>query len=293
VTFQAAAFTGPGADDSKRAAKVKALRTTILKALPGGDEESETAAEAYKELFKYVGRKGLRKLTHDKDTSIALQAAWEVHKKTVKRNPPIRNKTDWTFDKKQAQEFLAFFARRVKTKPPAWWRDTLVKGEVFPGSHHAFFDLAEGLPARPKVQEKKDEVVITVGKRSVRISQAAYAEAESFLATDTTPVALWGAKRSFFARPAIKGYPFKAAGVDSKTGKESWVASVWASRRGSSTGPPGRCPVEICREGDTVIVYGCGGIGMYAEGFDARTGKCRFRFCTCYWFNFSEEWGLE
>jgi hypothetical protein len=39
-------------------------------------------------------------------------------------------------------------------------------------------------------------------------------------------------------------------------------------------------------------VYGCDSHGMYAEGFDAKTGKCRFRFCTCYWFNFSEAWGL-
>ena len=30
-----------------------------------------------------------------------------------------------------------------------------------------------------------------------------------------------------------------------------------------------------------------------AEGFDAKTGKSQFRFCTCYWFNFSEAWDLK
>jgi hypothetical protein len=95
------------------------------------------------------------------------------------------------------------------------------------------------------------------------------------------------------ARPVSPGYPFKIIGVDSKTGKKLWTATVWASRRGPSSGPAGVNPVEIRRQGDTVIVYGCESHGMYAEGFDAKTGKCRFRFCTCYWFNNSEAWGLK
>lgn len=222
-----------------------------------------------------------------------MQATWETHKKSVKRNPPIAHRTDWVFDKKPAEAFVAFFAKRVKSDPPAWWRTTLLNGEVFPEMHHAFISLAEELPLGPKVEVKVNEVIITAGKQSVRVSMTAYDKATSFPEIATAPVALWGEELSFFARPTFRGYPFKVAGVDSKTGSKLWEASVWASRRGFSSGPAGRNPVEIRREGDTVIVYGCESHGMFAEGFDAKTGKCQFRFCTCYWFNFSEAWGLK
>jgi hypothetical protein len=70
--------------------------------------------------------------------------------------------------------------------------------------------------------------------------------------------------------------------------------TVWAARRGFSSGPTGRVdPVEVRRQGDMLIVYGCESHGMYAEGFDAKTGECQFRFCTCYWFDLSEAWSLK
>ena len=81
--------------------------------------------------------------------------------------------------------------------------------------------------------------------------------------------------------------------MDSKTGKKQWTRTAWAARRGAASGPEGGSQIEIRRHGDTVIVYGCESHGMYAEGFEARTGKCQFRFCTCYWFNFSEAWGIK
>jgi len=288
-----AGFTEAGRDDSKKTEKIKALRQTILTAQLGGDANSKKAAQAYKELFTYLGREGLRELTNDNEMSIALQAAWELHKKTVKRNSPIPNRTNWVFDKKLAQEFVAFFSKRVKTEPPAWWRVTLVNGEVFPDRHHAFVNLAEDVPVEPTVEMKNDEVIITAQKQSVRIAKAAYDKAASFPEIGTAPVTLWGEEQSFFARPIFRGYPFKVASVDSKTGNKLWVASVWAARRGFSSGAPGRHLVEIRREGDTITLYGSESHGMYAEGFDAKTGKCQFRFCTCYWFNFSEAWGLK
>jgi hypothetical protein len=293
MIFLTAVFTVTGQGDSKRSEKIKGLRERILKAQQGDAGSSAEAAAAYKELFTYVGRNGLKDLTKDKDTSIALQAAWEVHKKVIKRDPPLAGRTNWVFDKRPTEAFLAFFAERVKAKPPAWWRTNLLNGEVFPDRHHAFITLADDVPEAPEVEVQEEEVVITVGKRTVHIAKAAYDKVASFPEIGVDPVALWGEEQSFFARPTFRGYPFKAAGVNSKTGEKLWVASVWAARRGFSSGPAGNNPVEIRREGDTVIVYGCESHGLYAEGFDAKTGKCRFRFCTCYWFNFSEAWGLK
>lgn len=290
----AALFAEGGSGDSKKNEKIWALREAILQAQVGESDNSETASEAYKELFTYLGRDGVKKLTNDEETSIALQAAWETLKKTVKRNPPIRGRTDFVFDKKSTQEFLEFFSKRVKADPPDWWRAALVKGDVFPEGHHAFMDLGEELPMRPKVDVKKDEVIITAGKQSVKISVTAYDEVANEVATlGTAPVALWGEEQSFVARPGFRAYPFNVVSANSKTGKKVWMTSVWAARRGFSSGEAEGYPIEIRRERDTVIVYGCECHGAYAEGFDAKTGKCQFRFCTCYWFNFSEAWGLK
>src|SRR5687767_15027317 len=41
-------------------------------------------AEVYQDLFELVGKPGLLKLSMSKDTSLALQASWEDHKKLVK-----------------------------------------------------------------------------------------------------------------------------------------------------------------------------------------------------------------
>jgi hypothetical protein len=293
VTVTTVALAGPVPGGSEQADRSKTLRERIVKSLAGDEENSEEAARAYKELFTHLGRAGLKGLTGGGDTSIALQASWELHRKAVKRAPPIDYRADWVFDRKLAEGFVAFYSKRVKADPPAWWRTTLVHGDVFPGSHHAFLVRAKGLPAEAKVEVHKGEVVITAGKQAVRLPRAVYDEALPGSNRNTPPVALWGKEQSFFARPRFRGYPFKVAGVDTRTGKKLWVASVWAARRRGSTGPAGVNPVEIRREGDAVIVYGCESHGMYAEGFDAKTGRCRFRFCTCYWFNFPEAWGIK
>jgi hypothetical protein len=278
--------------DDKEAEKVKAMRNEVLENLLPEESSSFAAAKAYKKLFTHVRLRGLKTLAEDEDTSIALQAAWELHRKVVKRDPPSPGSSDWIFDKKPLEEFLEFAAKRLKTEPPTWWKASLLKGSVFPGHHHAF-DKEGPLPPPATVKVEKDEVVLTSGKQSIKIPKVEFDKGISDFDRDIPTVILCGETLSFVARPAIRGYPYKFICVDSRTGQKQWEVLVWAVRTGPSTGASVVDPVEIRRQGDTVIIYGSGTFGMYAEGFDAKTGKCQFRFCTCYWFNFSEEWGLE
>jgi hypothetical protein len=278
--------------DDKDAERMKVLRNDVLRDLLADEDKSIAVAGAYKKLFAHVGIAGLPKLVEDEDTSIALQAAWELHRKAVKREPPIQNRTDWVFDKKPMEQFLKVLGKRLKSDPPAWWGSTLLKGEVFPGQHHAFTDLEKQQPPTATVIVGKDEVVITAGKQSVRMPKADF-EKDKHELDIGAPVALCEADLSFIAHLVFRGYPFKLVGVDSKQSKRLWSATVWAARRGFSSGPPGVSPVEVRRHGDTVIVYGSESHGMYIEGFDSKTGKCRFRFCSCYWFNFPEKWDLK
>jgi hypothetical protein len=288
-----ASLTSSATAGDKEAEKVKALRNEVLKELFAAEDESATVAAAYKKLFTHVGLAGLKTLAEDEDTSIALQAAWELHNKAVKRDQPTLGRSGWVLDKKPMEEFLKLVAKRLKTEPPAWWGATLLKGDVYPGRHHAFIDDEGPLPPTATVKVEKDDMVFTSGKQSVKVPKAEFDKATGDFDIGTPPVILCGESLSFLARPVFRGYPFEVICVDSRTGKKQWAVTVWAARRGFSSGPAGVNPVEIRRSGDTVIVYGCESHGMYAEGFDAKSGACRFRFCTCYWFNFSEAWGLK
>ena len=89
------------------------LRASIVKAQFGPADNSDEVAETYKKLYGHVGARGVRELTNDEDTSIALQAAWETHKTVVARNPPVAGKSPWVFDKKSVDSFLAIFAERT------------------------------------------------------------------------------------------------------------------------------------------------------------------------------------
>ncbi|HKA06093.1 MAG TPA: hypothetical protein VKD71_02465 [Gemmataceae bacterium] len=281
------------ADDNKEADAVRALRAAVLKDLCAKEDKSKSVAAAYKQLFTHVGLTGLKKLADDEDISIALQASWELHRKAVKRDPPIVGRTDWVFDPKPMAEFLRIAYKRMKEEPPVWWLTALLQGDAWPDSHHAFIDLGKDLPAAPKVEVGKDEVTITTGSKSFKLAKTDYDKAEPFGDSENPPAVLWGADLSVVARPGFRGYPFEAVGVETTSARRLWTANVWAARRGVSTGPPGTSPVELRRRGDTVIVYGCESHGLYAEGFDVKTGECQLRFCTCYWFNFSEKWGLK
>jgi hypothetical protein len=265
------------------------LRAKVLDNLFSEDDKSQVVADAYEQLFTLAGPAGLRELANDKDPSIALQAAWELHKKAVTRDPEIPGRTDWVFDKELLKGFLKDLAKHLKCEPPKWWSTTLINGEEFPGRHHAFVTREEPEPSTATMSPDGEDYVVTSGKLSVRMPKALLRHGQF----DHPPVFLCGADKSFVARPQSRGYPFEVTGVESKTGKRLWTATVWAARRGFSSGPDNVCPIEIRRMEDQVLVFGCESHGIYAEGFDAQTGKCQFRFCSCYWFNFSESWGRE
>ncbi len=265
---------------------------TVLQYVLSPEDKSKAAAQAYKKLFMNVGPTGLQKLAEDEDSSIALQASWELYRKSVKRNPPILHRSDWVFDEKLVGEFLKVVANRLHSDPPAWWAATLLKGEIFPGQHHAFIDIGQPLPLIATVSTDEKDVVLTTGKLSLRMDKTDFSNGND-PRFGTGPVVFYGTEMSFVAKPVFRAYPFDLIGVDTKTGRKVWTATVWAARRGMSTGSDGLNPVEICRRGDTIFVYGCESHGLYVEGFDAKTGKCRFRFCTCYWFNHPETWGLR
>lgn len=280
--------------DDERAERAAELRSDVLRHLYGGELGAWKTRDAYERLFDDAGPTGLKDLEQDADTSIALQAAWERHRKIAKRATPVEGRPDWVFDQSAIEGFLRVATQRLQDEPPAWWAALLKHGETIPEKHIDIFDQYGEIPGllfpeSPIVETDGTEVLLKLEgeDQTIRAHKEEldwihfFPEGDSF--SDTPAVALSGDKLSFIARPSIAGVPFRMVCVGSRTGRSLWEATIWAARRSIIIGPASPGPVEIHQQEGTVIVYGCGTHAMYAEGFDATTGTCRFRFCTSGW----------
>jgi hypothetical protein len=231
------------------AATATALRDEVLKASKPWDK-----AKAYKAFFLHVGRDKLQDLTKDADTGIALQAAWEVHKKAVKRAKPVLGMSDDFYDPEELAKFVKFLKERTKAPVPDWWSESIQDAWLFPGQHHAFI--------RSGKQRGRSVTRLAAGK---------------LLVTADIPIA---------------GFRYVLVGSAAADGKQLWEAEVWSAGRGFLAGV-GYHRVELKEKDGILFVFGMETHGMYLEAFELATGKCLYRFCTCYWFHFSEEWGLK
>ncbi len=269
----------------------EALREQVLRA-----DTRAKAADAYKAYFLRLGRASLRDRMKDEDTGLALQAAWEAHLKPAKRKD-AGLRSDDMYDPAELGKFLAFLKARTKAPVPDWWAKGIVDVDLFPGQHHAFIGPGEkanpgktgtAAAGEPRVKEKGNSLVFSVGGRSVEFPKSTFGE--------RLPPAFvgWvGEGRSVVAAyPTISGFPYKVAGFADKGGKPTWTADVWAAGRPFLAGL-GYHFVDLKEKDGIVYLFGMESHGAYLEAFDVATGRCKFRFCTCYWFDFSEEWGLK
>ena len=270
---------------------VKALREAVLKA-----DTPKKLAYGYKELFEKVGKDGLPELMKDDDIGLALQAAWEVHKKVVKRSEKEAD-DKWVYDPDELKKFVAMLKKRTKAPVPDWWAENITKVDVVPGKCHWF---RTNVDRRPKYHETKDytrwpdghdlekrddTLVYTVGKRSIEFSKDTFEERRSYFAGSV------GEKRSAIAAYGSSG-PFEVAGFEGKGGKPVWKSEVWGAGRPVLAGFWYQC-AEVYEKDGTVYVFGETPGGMYLEAFDLATGKCAFRFCTAYWLLYSEGWAIK
>jgi hypothetical protein len=281
--------TGTGAAEPT----VAELRDRVVKA-----DTAEKKAEAYKAFFLKVGRAGLKDLMKDDDTGIALQAAWETYAKPIKRRPAVGARADDVYDPAELKKFVAVLKERTKAPVPDGWAAAMTDVDLFSGAHHAFIGpLVDetDTPTEPrtgrgdlKAELNGDNIVCSAGGRSVAFPKDTFGGilTESFVGSV-------GEKRSVIAAyTKASGFAYQVAGFEGEGGKPVWKAEVWAAGR-DFLGGRGYHAVDFVETDGVAYLFGMESHGAYAEAFDVATGKVKFRFCTCYWWHWSEAWGLK
>src|SRR6202035_5410748 len=76
-------------------------------------------------LFRKVGQMSLKDLMEDSNTGIALQGAWEYYKKRTKRPEPIRNRSEFIYEKAELGKFAAALKGRTNAPIPDWWGERI------------------------------------------------------------------------------------------------------------------------------------------------------------------------
>jgi hypothetical protein len=298
LTFPAMHFGGWPTARADAEPTVAELRERVIKA-----DTSEKKAEAYKAYFLKVGRAGLKDLMKDEDTGIALQASWETYTKPIKRMPAIGVRADDVYDPAELKKFVVFLKERTKAPVPDWWANRVADVDLFPARHHAF--VSDAVANQPKRHQSKsgalvpdgaelgvsgDGLVYSGGGQSV-----AFQKGKDDLRFNDRFAGVLGKDRSAVAAFGMVGWAYKMTGfVSAGAGVQRvFTADVWGSgRTGFASGHHDHW-AELAERDGTVYVFGAESNGMYVEAFEATTGKVRFRFCTGYWFHWSEAWGLK
>jgi hypothetical protein len=299
-------FTGPAFGDGTREERTAELRKAVFE-----DSSAQAKGAAYRTFFRHVGQTGFDALTKDEDTGLALQAAWEVHKKAVKRPKPLGGgRSDDIYDPAELAKFVEFLKNRTGAPVPEWWAKDITAIDLFPKKGHGFplehwpeygkSKTGAWVPKTARVDDTGGTVTYSEGDRKVEFSKAdldcdskvdvakgvGRGEHDGYAGVLVEAWSVIAAYRNFV------GWPFSIAGFNGKGGKPVWKAEVWAVPRGP-IGGFGYHMVEVRQKGKAVYVFGAEQNGMYVEAFDGPTGKCLFRFSTCYWWSFSEGWGLD
>ena len=248
----------------------------------------------YRALFTKVGVKRLGELSKDPNNMLAVQGMWEANKRVAPKA------TDGRLDPAGIKAFTGFFKTRMKMDLPPWFKETLQKGRLISGTATTFpavksihyVKTKAGLmaPQGTTINPDGKRFVISTGNRSVKVDRSLLE-----IGKDTLPErvsVLITNKRTFIALHASAGFPFRLVSVRTGSGKLNWSASVWGAGR-KTLGGVGFHNISMRLKDSQLFLFGAESHGVFVETFEASSGENYFRFCSSYWFHFSETWNLK
>ena len=250
-------------------------------------------ALSYRALFTKLGRARLGQLKNDPSDMLAVQGMWEASKTIAP------GAADGKLDPGGVKAFTDFFEKRMKVDMPPWFKETLMQGRIIPGTATVFSpaatpkyaDTKAGIkaPEGTQITVDGDRYVITINGRSVKV------DADLLNVNKKAPemvTALITNKRTFIAVHEDAGFPYRLISVSTGTGKLHWQTAVWGAGR-TVLGGLGFHALSMRLKDGQLFVFGVESHGAYIEALEASSGDNRFRFCTNYWFHFSEAWNLK
>ena len=295
IPEQLGRILGPAQDED---ARIRMARRDFLTA-----KNWDEAGRALQKLLVGIDPAKLPGLMNDRDTGIALHAAWELC-----LNPGQGKLLP------RPQRFLGFLEGRTGLTPPLRWevkvtslfflmrrsdhiRPTAAIEEYLPiapflhkergwllwtPQELARTELGEFAPVGTSLKRDGGDVLITQGTATLRLRQ------EILRRTDYCPpllrccAARLGPQRSFLVLYSDEARPFPLICVDSRSGRLLWQAQVWGSgwQPFSSGCTHHELSIEVCD--NRVALFGETG-SCYLEAFDLATGACAFRFCSGWW----------
>ncbi len=138
LTIIAALVFGIGKSFGQMQDSEEVLRSKVIELMAtkypvvNGFSQTPTSnvGRAYKAYFEKLGKSGLKEAMKDKNTGIALQAAWEVHKQPAEKKITV-GRSERKYDPEELEKFLAFLKERTKAPVPEWWGVVITNNDVF------------------------------------------------------------------------------------------------------------------------------------------------------------------
>jgi hypothetical protein len=246
------------------------------------------AHKAYMSVFDTASSDVVNKLRCHSNDSVAVAAAWEK----LEREFPREESVEYVYPRQnEVNRFVGFLEGRLKCELPSWWVATLqsVHGEK---RHWSYYSPAGGVPywgtkdaiaTPPATSAVLDDrgLLISLDGKSVRL-------ATDVLKTTTirSPVgaACVSSESSRYAIVyADTRQLYQLICLDRASTNVIWMVDIFAGGLTAlSVGRPGFHYATLALCDDRIIVFGSAYNGMYAEAFDAKSGKPLFRFGTGY-----------
>lgn len=255
------------------AGEIERLLKKVVAAQDLSTGDDEGLAETYRNLFKAVGRDGVRNLQAHPNDGIALQAALEDL--VTRRHTP-----EW---------FVGFVEGRAKVRAPDWWAAVLAYR--YPGLGAAgapdspYHEAGPEFFRAPKDTTLAGEpgadgpVVLRVKDDEVRLPADLFRRRVARGRTNVS--ALVTTDRCYLALHDDVGVGYPLTCLDRTTGKIAWETWLRGNWWGAATGQHAMW-VAVTRQGDRIVIFGMSSTGFHVEAVQADDGKSIFRCSTGY-----------
>lgn len=246
-------------------------------------------------------------MTH-RDNAIALQAAWELVRRSVPENfdSMKRGEPAWKIDRGRLQRFLGFAEGRLRVRVPTWWGEQLAKVSArsrdvvavgFGGASQPYHTTEAEVHAPKDLSIRWTKGAIdlstmwTNGTLVLSQGKDIYRIPEKVIDIETLggENSIWGLSALFTADHVFlafhsPGGAYRLWCLNRKNGAELWSACVWTGYShigGTGIGLPEHSVTLVLRD-NQLFVFGANAFTMYVEAFSTENGKALFRFSTSY-----------